>query len=239
MNGAVGITKGRQASITSTSRLIWQGRLLLCIPRDARCRWVTSTEPLPADFHRYALANCQSDASETVVVSQSPSLSPSVPPFNLHPCIPALLIFYSLLFPLLSLSLARSPLLSHVLGLFWLAPLSGRANARISFCPMKLESWQCASVLNLHKCRCNLIEKRVMESMSSGLDLVRRASSGQAPWGEKIKGAALFELKQRLLVEPFLSLSLFPSPSLSLSVCLSRPLSICVFCKLRTVCRYL
>lgn len=124
MNGAVGITKGRQASITSTSRLIWQGRLLLCIPRDARCRWVTSTEPLPADFHRYALGNCQSDASETAVVSQSPSLSPSVPPFNLHPCFPALLIFYSLLFPLLSLSLALLYSLMF-LACFYLRPCQG------------------------------------------------------------------------------------------------------------------
>ncbi len=144
LNGAMGIAKGRQASITSTFRPIWQGRLLQRIPRDAHCRWVTSTEPLPADFHRYALGDCQSVASEMAVVSRSPSLS-FCPPFNLHPCFPALLISI-LFFSPSSLYL----LLSSTLSCSWLvvlAPVSGRANARISFRPMKSQSWQHAPVL--------------------------------------------------------------------------------------------
>ncbi len=179
LNGAMRMAKGRQASITSTLRPIWQGRLLLRIPRDTHCRWVTSTEPLPADFHRYALCDCQSVASETAVVSHPPSLSfcPTLQSSSLLSCS---IDFLFSSFPTL-LSISCSPLLSRVLGLFVLAPVSGRANAKISFCPMKSQPWQHAPVLNLRKCRCNLIEKRVMESMSSGLDLVRRARSGQAP----------------------------------------------------------
>lgn len=116
LNGAMGIAKGRQASITSTFRPIWQGRLLLRIPRDARCRWVTSTEPLPADFHRYALGDCQSVASETAVVSHSPSLSLLLS----HPSIfiPAFLLYWFsiLLFSPSSLYL----LLSSTLSCSWL-----------------------------------------------------------------------------------------------------------------------
>ncbi len=131
LNGAMRMAKGRQASITSTLRPIWQGRLLLRIPRDTHCRWVTSTEPLPADFHRYALCDCQSVASETAVVSHPPSLS-SCPTLQSYPCFPALLIFYSLLFPLFSLSLALLYSLVFLACLYSLLCQGGRMPRSLS-----------------------------------------------------------------------------------------------------------
>lgn len=225
LNGAVGITKGRQ---TGLNNLYFQTHLT---GQTASAHPQRRSLPLG---HLYRTSPCRlsSICSQRLPVSRiwdSGGLAITLSLLLSHPSvfIPAFLLYwFSILFfpPLLSISC--SPLLSCVLGLFVLTPVSGRANARISFRPMKSQSWQHAPVLNLHKCRCNLIENRVMESMSSGLDLVRRASSGQAPWGEKIKGAALLELKRRLLVELSLSFCLDPYQFVH-SVNWEQPVDVC------------